>query len=102
MHITPLMRAIYVNGARVIDKLLELGVDTNAQVEDNGNLTAGEKAAKFEEINKSSVEEIFQTLLEGYNSSTEEKKEGETKEARCLKSSQANWTKKRVPGAARR
>ena len=33
------MRSIYVNGARVIDKLLELGVDINSQVEANGNLT---------------------------------------------------------------
>ena len=39
LTITPLMRAIYVNGARVIDKLLELGVDINGQVEANGNLT---------------------------------------------------------------
>ena len=39
LTITPLMRAIYVNGARVIDKLLELGVDINSQVEANGNLT---------------------------------------------------------------
>ena len=39
LTITPLMRSIYVNGARVIDKLLELGVDINSQVEANGNLT---------------------------------------------------------------
>ena len=34
------MRAIYLNGSRIIDKLLELGVDINTQVEANGNLTA--------------------------------------------------------------
>ena len=39
------MRSIYVNGARVIDKLLELGVDINSQVEANGNLTG-----KFEHM----------------------------------------------------
>ena len=39
-NITLLMRAIYVDGSRVIDKLLELGVDINCQVEANGNLTA--------------------------------------------------------------
>ena len=38
--ITPLMRSIYSNSSRVIDKLLEIGVDINAQVEANGNLTA--------------------------------------------------------------
>ena len=38
--ITLLMRAIYANSSRVIDKLLEIGVDINAQVEANGNLTA--------------------------------------------------------------
>ena len=45
LTITPLMRSIYVNGARVIDKLLELGVDINSQVEANGNLTG-----KFEHM----------------------------------------------------
>ena len=62
MHITPLMRAIYVNGARVIDKLLELGVDTNAQVEDNGNLTALMLAVECNNL------AVVRRLLESENS----------------------------------
>ena len=50
--ITPLMRAIYGDCSRIIDKLLEIGVDINCQVEANGNLTAIMLAV---EMNNSSV-----------------------------------------------
>ena len=54
----------------------EVATNDNATSgEADGNQTAGDKEEQFQEINKSSVEEIFQTLLEGYNSSTEKEKE---------------------------